>query len=205
QRAVYSFKSSPSPNRVYKSEQQTQISTDISIGGSSSAEIHFTQADALRSAVTTHFIQQGVIMKTIFSLLILVLAITCTVTAEDPQYKKFLDQHYKNGMASKMCNSKMSFINKKYYSNRCKEVNSVINAASTNPIKDVCDKAGEPYSMPDGRVLRRSLNQLRVVTCKRKGKTDQPPCDYTGHDSMRNIVIDCNRDKLPVHYEEGHI
>ncbi|XP_064181969.1 ribonuclease-like 3 [Anguilla rostrata] len=144
-------------------------------------------------------------MKATFSLLFLILAITCTVISQDTQYQKFIIQHYQNGMAVKDCNNKMSIINKRYNHNHCKEVNSVISTSTTNLINAVCDKAGEPYTMRDGRVLRRSLQQFRVITCTRKGGSDLPPCEYKGSDSVRNIVIDCNADKLPVHYEEGHI
>ncbi|KAG5853200.1 hypothetical protein ANANG_G00070540 [Anguilla anguilla] len=144
-------------------------------------------------------------MKATFSLLFLILAITCTVISQDTQYQKFTTQHYKKGMAVKDCNKKMGTINKSYYSNHCKAVNSVISTSTTNLINAVCDKAGEAYTMPDGRVLRRSSQQFRVITCTRKGGSDRPPCEYTGSNSMRNIVIDCNADKLPVHYEEGHI
>ncbi|KAG5853199.1 hypothetical protein ANANG_G00070530 [Anguilla anguilla] len=143
-------------------------------------------------------------MKATFSLLFLILAITCTVIAQDTPYKKFITQHYKNGMAVKDCNNKMGIINKGYNHNHCKEVNSVISTSTTNLINAVCDKAGEPYTMPNGRVLRRSTQPFRVITATRGG-SDLPPCDYKGSDSMRNIVIDCNKDKLPVHYEEGHI
>ncbi|KAJ8246871.1 hypothetical protein GJAV_G00256290 [Gymnothorax javanicus] len=44
---------------------------------------------------TRHFILQSTIMKTISSLLFLMLAITCTVNS---QYQKFMNQHYAHGM-----------------------------------------------------------------------------------------------------------
>ncbi|KAJ8337825.1 hypothetical protein SKAU_G00367910 [Synaphobranchus kaupii] len=143
------------------------------------------------------------IMKAIFSLLFIGLAITCTVIAQDTPYAKFRNQHYKHGMAKRDCAQKMNFINHRYYNNRCKDVNSVIAGPNTDAINAVCDHAGEPYPK-GGRVLRKSLLQFRVITCTHMGGSDRPPCDYRASDSMRYIVIDCE-DNLAVHYEEGNI
>ncbi|KAJ8337821.1 hypothetical protein SKAU_G00367870 [Synaphobranchus kaupii] len=147
--------------------------------------------------------RRGTIVKTTFGLLFLGLAITYTMMAEDTPYQKFINQHYKLGMAKRDCKSKMNFINHRYYNNRCKDLNSVIAGPNTDAINAVCDKAGEPYPKK-GRVLRKSLQQFRVITCTHMGGSDRPPCDYRASDSMRFIVIACE-DKLAVHYEEGKI
>ncbi|KAJ8337822.1 hypothetical protein SKAU_G00367880 [Synaphobranchus kaupii] len=144
------------------------------------------------------------IMKATFALVFLGLAITCTVIAQDTPYQKFINQHYKLGMAKRDCKSKMNFINHRYYNNRCKEVNSVIAGPNKNAINAVCDKAGKAYPK-EGKVLRISLQQFRVITCTHMGGSDRPPCDYRASNSMRFIVIACNKDKLAVHYEEGDI
>ncbi|KAJ8356872.1 hypothetical protein SKAU_G00196660 [Synaphobranchus kaupii] len=139
-------------------------------------------------------------MKAIFSLLFLVLAITCTVIVQGTPYQKFKDQHYQYSMAKRDCDTSMDHVNNRYFPNQCKPVNSFITGTDIDGIKAVCARAGVPYPK-DGRVLRKSTQRFRVMTCRRNGDSEQPPCGYRAYENFGFIVIDCNWQKLPVHYE----
>ncbi|XP_070623390.1 ribonuclease-like [Erythrolamprus reginae] len=115
-------------------------------------------------------------------------------------YETFLRQHYDNppsNVGDKYCNKMMQ--KRGMTKPKCKEVNSFIHDTKKNII-DVCGDGGEAI---DSR-LRRSKEQMRVTTCKMKGSSTKPPCDYRENNSPRYIVIACENG-LPVHYEEGQI
>nr|XP_060639021.1 ribonuclease-like [Anolis sagrei ordinatus] len=115
-------------------------------------------------------------------------------------YETFLRQHYdnpKSSVGSNYCDAMMQ--KRDLTKPQCKEVNSFIHETKNNII-DVCGNGGEPY----GDRLRRSKKQFSVTTCKLKGGSTRPPCNYRENKSERYIVIAC-RDKLPVHYDEGLI
>ncbi|XP_015194688.1 angiogenin-4-like [Lepisosteus oculatus] len=139
-------------------------------------------------------------------LLFLVVMIAVPVLGRCPppdyeiRYQKFLRQHYhRGGMSVKDCNTAMS---QRCLNKPCKEMNSFILDATTNQIQDVCDKAGTPLG--EGN-LRQSTQPFQVVTCKHSGGSSRPPCQYKGSKSTRYIVIGCDADKFPVHFEEGII
>ncbi|KAJ8246869.1 hypothetical protein GJAV_G00256260 [Gymnothorax javanicus] len=146
----------------------------------------------------------SLIMKTTSCLLLLILAITCTVTGRDRQYRKFLDQHYKYGMRTRDCNKKMNVTNELYNANKCKPLNSIITKPNWREIKAVCDGAGRSFHMAGIRNLRESLHRFEVVTCEYTGESGKAPCKYEGTKEWRYIVIACNEKKLPVHYQFDH-
>ncbi|MGH0161231.1 UNVERIFIED_CONTAM: hypothetical protein FKN15_076451 [Acipenser sinensis] len=136
-------------------------------------------------------------------LLLLLLAVmyATLVLANETPYQKFLRQHYHHGgMSVQMCDSEMR---KRSLVNPCKETNSFI-IAQKNDIIAVCNKAGKSYTTSQGKLMRISLNPFSVVTCKLRGASDRPPCNYRGNSSTRKSVIACENN-LPVHYEEGII
>ncbi|XP_070611082.1 angiogenin-2-like [Erythrolamprus reginae] len=141
-----------------------------------------------------------------FGLGLFVVLMLGTVAAD---YANFLRQHYDNSQKTGgkgYCNKKMK--EREMTRPECKELNTFIHDA-TNNIKAVCVGNGGqdyPIQLPDGRVkiLRRSTAQFQVTTCKMRGKSPKPPCEYRENPSRRYIVIACE-DGNPVHYEEGHI
>ncbi|MBN3325439.1 ANG4 protein, partial [Atractosteus spatula] len=123
----------------------------------------------------------------------------CPPPANETPYQKFLRQHYhRGGMSVKDCNTEMS---QRCMDNPCKEKNSFIIDATKKLIQEVCDKGG----MPVGGDLRQSTSPFQVLTCKHKGGSTRPPCEYSGVKSSRYIVIGCNAEKFPVHFDESII
>ncbi|XP_015687069.2 ribonuclease-like [Protobothrops mucrosquamatus] len=115
-------------------------------------------------------------------------------------YEDFLTKHYdnpKSNVGDQYCNKMMQ--KRGMTKPKCKEVNSFIHTTKNNII-DVCGTGGVAI---DDR-LRRSNKQFQVTTCKMKGSSTKPPCDYRENTSLRYIVIACENG-LPVHYEEGQI
>ncbi|KAL2079152.1 hypothetical protein ACEWY4_024896 [Coilia grayii] len=116
------------------------------------------------------------------------------------RYRKFINQHVDKKMTAKDCNVE---INKRDISeadsNLCKKENTFI-LATTEHIKPVCGKAGQPYQ---GHANLRISNQpFPVVNCKskREGK-HLSNCEYRG--TVR-IVLGC-AEGFPVHYDKGVI
>uniref|UniRef100_A0A8D0G6X9 Ribonuclease A-domain domain-containing protein n=1 Tax=Sphenodon punctatus TaxID=8508 RepID=A0A8D0G6X9_SPHPU len=114
----------------------------------------------------------------------------------DPQYKKFLKQHYDNPRTNskgEYCNTMMK--KRGLTTPNCKETNSFIHATKTE-IQAVCRKGGD---LVEGN-LRRSKKQLSVTTCKLSGGSPKPPCNYSENKSSRTVVLGCNKG-LPVQFD----
>lgn len=85
-------------------------------------------------------------------------------------------------------------------SKACKEMNTFI-LATTNLIKPVCDKAGEPYK--GNANLRISTKPFPVINCRAKKEGKRlPNCMYRGKKATVHIVIGCE-EGFPVHYDTG--
>uniref|UniRef100_A0A670KCI5 Ribonuclease A-domain domain-containing protein n=1 Tax=Podarcis muralis TaxID=64176 RepID=A0A670KCI5_PODMU len=83
----------------------------------------------------------------------------------------------------------------------CKEVNTFIHGTKNNIIAVCTASGGKDY----GKGLRISLRPFTVTTCKHKGGSTRPPCKYSDNKSSRYIVIACNQDGKPVHFDESLI
>lgn len=82
----------------------------------------------------------------------------------------------------------------------CKEINTFI-LATTDLIKPVCGKAGEPYK--GNANLRISTKTFHVINCKAKKEGKRlPNCMYGGKKATVRIVIACEGE-FPVHYHTG--
>ncbi|MBN3315247.1 ANG4 protein, partial [Atractosteus spatula] len=141
-------------------------------------------------------------MATLLLFLVVVIVVPvlgrCPPPANETDYQKFLRQHYnKCGMGTKDCPSVMS---ERCLSKPCKAKNSFIINATTKQIQDVCGKGGTPV----GGDLRQSSSPFQVLTCKNKG-SESPPCKFQGVKSSRYIVIACNAENYPVHFDESII
>uniref|UniRef100_A0A8C6XCF3 Ribonuclease A-domain domain-containing protein n=1 Tax=Naja naja TaxID=35670 RepID=A0A8C6XCF3_NAJNA len=129
--------------------------------------------------------------------LFIILAAALIMDNYTADYRKFLREHYdnpKNKGGDYYCNKIMQ--KRGLSSPKCKMMNTFIHDTKQK-ITDVCGDQGVPLS---GR-LRHSMAQFWVTTCKVKGFSDTPPCDYREDASPRYIVIVC-KNGLPVHYEE---
>ncbi|XP_032093784.1 ribonuclease-like [Thamnophis elegans] len=132
--------------------------------------------------------------------LFIVLAAVLMLGTFAADYPTFLEHHFddpKSNVGDHYCNKMMQ--RRGMTKPKCKEVNTFIHDTKNNIIA-VCGDGGEAI---DNR-LQRSKKQFRVTTCKMKGSSMKPPCDYRENTSPRYIVIACENG-LPVHYEEGHI
>ncbi|XP_053216783.1 angiogenin-like [Podarcis raffonei] len=119
-----------------------------------------------------------------------------------PNYKTFLTQHYdnpKSSVGNQYCDVMMK--RRGLDKPACKEVNTFIHSTKNN-IKSVCtESGGEDY----GNGLRIALRPVTVTTCKHKGGSTRTPCEYSDNKSSRYIVIACNENKEPVHFDESII
>ncbi|XP_028559946.2 angiogenin-2-like [Podarcis muralis] len=117
-------------------------------------------------------------------------------------YEKFLRQHYDNPKSSvgkQYCDVMMK--RRGLDKPACKEVNTFIHGTKNN-IKSVCTASGgKDY----GNGLRIALRPFTVTTCKHKGGSTRPPCKYSDNKSSRYIVIACNQNNEPVHFDESII
>ncbi|ETE58891.1 Angiogenin, partial [Ophiophagus hannah] len=130
--------------------------------------------------------------------LFIILAAALIMDTYAADYTKFLRQHYDNPKSKggdHYCNKIMQ--SHGLSSPKCKMMNTFIHDMKQK-ITDVCGDQGVPFR---GR-LWCSKVQFWVTTCKAKGFSDNPPCDYREDASPRYIVIVC-KNGLPVHYEEG--
>uniref|UniRef100_A0A8D0BQB9 Ribonuclease A-domain domain-containing protein n=1 Tax=Salvator merianae TaxID=96440 RepID=A0A8D0BQB9_SALMN len=143
----------------------------------------------------------------LFSLLTILLGLLLVQSCEgqrfcETAYQKFLRQHYdnpKSNVGRNYCNAMMQ--RRELTKPTCKDVNSFIHEKKQD-ILDVCtDKGGKAYK--DG--LRVSLKPFSVTTCKHKGGSTRPPCEYKENKSERYIVIRCNNRNEPVHFDESII
>ncbi|XP_035983323.1 angiogenin-like [Fundulus heteroclitus] len=129
-----------------------------------------------------------------------VLLLSTTAFCQDQvvtaRYRQFINQHVNAGMSQTRCDA---VITQRHItetdSNRCKETNTFIRA-TTNHIKPICDRAGEPYGN-----LMKSLQPFDVVICTLKNKdARRPHCQYKGVSRTRRIAISCMQG-FPVHFD----
>ncbi|EDL33995.1 angiogenin, ribonuclease A family, member 5 precursor [Mus musculus] len=122
-----------------------------------------------------------------------------TLAQDNYRYKNFLNQHYDakpTGRDYRYCESMMK---KRKLTSPCKEVNTFIHDTKNN-IKAICGENGRPY----GVNLRISNSRFQITTCKHKGGSPKPPCQYKAFKDFRYIVIACE-DGWPVHFDESFI
>uniref|UniRef100_A0A8C5RPD2 Ribonuclease A-domain domain-containing protein n=1 Tax=Laticauda laticaudata TaxID=8630 RepID=A0A8C5RPD2_LATLA len=129
-----------------------------------------------------------------------VLAVVLNLDIFAINYPTFLRQHYdnpKSNVRKSYCNAMMQ--SRDMTKPNCKPLNSFIHDTK-NRIIAVCGSEGTPFE----NRLQHSLRPFRVTTCKMRGSSILPPCEYRENTSPRYIVIACEN-RLPVHYEEGQI
>ncbi|KAL4631147.1 ribonuclease-like [Arapaima gigas] len=119
---------------------------------------------------------------------------------KESQYQKFLRQHYANKMSIKECDSMISQRKICMENRRCKKVNTFIVKTTQKKLKNVCLNDGKIYNNKQDLYI--SNKQFSLVTCKLKGNSQDPPCNYRGTGSYQRIVIACKA-KLPVHLERS--
>ncbi|XP_065728887.1 angiogenin [Phocoena phocoena] len=122
-----------------------------------------------------------------------------TLAQGDRKYRHFLSQHYDRqptGRDDRYCESMMR---RRDLINPCKEVNTFIHG-SVNDIKGICeDKNGKAYGD-----LRISKSPFQITTCKHRGGSPRPPCQYRATRGYRVIAIACEND-WPTHFDESFI
>ncbi|XP_034546417.1 ribonuclease-like 3 [Notolabrus celidotus] len=129
-------------------------------------------------------------------ILLILSMLLATVLCVNEGYRKFINQHVKGDMSTTRCNSEiLSRSISKTNSNECKETNTFIRA-TTNTIKSICERAGEPYGD-----LTKSLQPFSIVVCTLRNQgARHPRCEYRGQDRTRRIAIRCEGG-LPVHFD----
>nr|XP_006112717.1 angiogenin-like [Pelodiscus sinensis] len=133
----------------------------------------------------------------------------------DPdRYKHFLNQHYDpspTGHNARYCNRKMRSINglrkpdARPGPKDCKETNTFIHD-NINSMRAVCTpQGGEDYVTPAGQRMRRSRGPLSVTTCTLSGGSPPNNCEYRATHGARTIVIACDGQGRPEHFDENWI
>ncbi|XP_032712860.1 angiogenin [Lontra canadensis] len=116
---------------------------------------------------------------------------------DDPRYRSFLTKHYDAkpwGRNDKYCEIMMK---RRGLTTPCKDTNTFIHDNKNN-IKAICGNNGEPY----GEGLRLSKSLFQVTTCRHRGGSPRPPCQYRATAGFRHIVVRCEHG-LPVHFDES--
>ncbi|XP_037740650.1 angiogenin-2 [Chelonia mydas] len=131
------------------------------------------------------------------------------------QYEKFLLQHVDanpTGRDDKYCTKQMRHILKELWKLHpnperkvCKDPNTFIHANS-NAIRAICtDEGGTDYRTKSGQIMRQSRDGFQVTTCNRPRGKPINNCRYRAAADFRTIVIACNAQGFPVHFEESQI
>ncbi|XP_032092213.1 ribonuclease-like [Thamnophis elegans] len=120
-------------------------------------------------------------------------------------YQEFLEHHYdypRSNVRGNYCNGMMR--RRGMTSPKCKPLNTFIHD-TRNRIIAVCGNEGTliPRVHPTDPDLWRSHREFRVTTCKLRGSSLDPPCEYRGNTSPRYIVVGCGAE-LPTHYQEAN-
>ncbi|XP_070769912.1 ribonuclease-like 3 [Enoplosus armatus] len=129
------------------------------------------------------------------------LLLSASVLSQDAsvslRYRKFINQHVKGQMSAARCSSEIRQRGiSKTGSNECKETNTFIQA-TTNIIKTICERAGEPYGE-----MTKSLQPFSIVVCTLQNQQARHPrCEYSGRSRTRRIAIKCEQG-FPVHFEK---
>ncbi|KAF3694140.1 Ribonuclease-like 3 [Channa argus] len=131
-------------------------------------------------------------------LLMLLLSATVLSQQGNERYRHFINQHINGGMRVSQCDAEIQRRRiTETGTNVCKETNTFI-LASTSYVKNICEKAGEPY-----RGMRISLQPFSIIVCQLKNQgATRPNCQYRGQARTRKIVIACDQQGFPVHYAE---
>ncbi|XP_006264765.3 angiogenin-4 [Alligator mississippiensis] len=141
-------------------------------------------------------------------------ALLLVVSANQQQYERFLLQHVHcnpRGRDDAYCNRQMRYMlredrrrdpnpGKKI----CKEINTFIHETK-DAIRAVCQGGGSEYVTRSGQVMHRSFSSFQVTTCRFHGGKPLENCRYRASRDSRRIVIACDEDRNPVHFEESHI
>uniref|UniRef100_A0A8C9Z0D4 Ribonuclease A-domain domain-containing protein n=1 Tax=Sander lucioperca TaxID=283035 RepID=A0A8C9Z0D4_SANLU len=116
--------------------------------------------------------------------------------------QNFINQHINQNMDPNSCDGviKQRKISKAY-SNKCKKENTFI-SATYGEVTKVCGDEGEPYEI-NNRSLRISREKFTVVNCKCNDNLTFDYCGCKGSRPNLRIVIDCDNNGNPVHYQEG--
>ncbi|XP_020773324.1 ribonuclease-like 3 [Boleophthalmus pectinirostris] len=137
-------------------------------------------------------------MRTYFLFLLVLFPSALLGQNDNYRYKKFINQHVKQGMSRTRCDAVMGDRRiTETNSNECKETNTFIDAG-TNEINRVCNRAGAPYQ--NSARLRVSNQPFPLVICSRRRNKYYPHCQYRGSSTTRYIVIECENG-FPVHFE----
>ncbi|KAL4631146.1 ribonuclease-like [Arapaima gigas] len=143
----------------------------------------------------------------LFLVLTLAHVTTCKMSSDNLQpsespYQKFLRQHYASAMSTEKCDIVIK--QRKIYGNEethsCKKVNTFIVKTTKKNLMNVCLKDGKIYNNKQDLYI--SNKMFSLITCKLKGNSQKPPCNYRGTGSYQRIVIACKA-KLPVHFERA--
>ncbi|XP_035862012.1 ribonuclease pancreatic gamma-type-like isoform X2 [Sander lucioperca] len=128
-----------------------------------------------------------------------------SVDGEETPVEKFKRQHIYQNMAPNRCQAVITERDiKDVKTNKCKEKNTFIDA-SYDKVKKVCGDEGEPIKIGNKilRISRENFN-FRVVDCKCNENNYFPKCDCSGSSGNKRIVIDCDQNKNPDHYERSY-
>uniref|UniRef100_A0A3Q3EEE4 Ribonuclease A family member 1, pancreatic n=1 Tax=Labrus bergylta TaxID=56723 RepID=A0A3Q3EEE4_9LABR len=134
--------------------------------------------------------------------LLLLLSVLCIAAAEN-DHDKFIRQHVIDKMEEGDCTTEINRRNIKNKAGKCKEINTFI-LSNKSAIMAVCMK-GEPYEVIVNKILTsmtKSTTKFSIIKCKLKNQKASPPkCQYVGTRGQRSIIIKCDKEGHPVHYQ----
>ncbi|XP_057580749.1 angiogenin [Hippopotamus amphibius kiboko] len=141
------------------------------------------------------------VLSPLFLVFMLGLGLTpLTLAQDDDRYRHFLTQHYDArpfGRDRRYCETMMK---RRGMTSPCKDTNTFVHGTK-NDIKAICEERnGTPYR---GN-LRISKSPFQITTCKHKGGSPRPPCQYSATEAHRVIVVGCENG-WPTHLEESFI
>lgn len=136
-------------------------------------------------------------------LLVLLASLLSVISSisKNPHYDKFLREHVDNPINNTRADYCDFMMWKRRMSIPCKQTNSFIHETPER-VKQICGWGGTYYWGGNYFYWNRlSKFNVSVTTCFLQRATPSH-CSYTSWTGRRQVVIGCNKEKWPVHFEE---
>nr|AGF41081.1 RNase1 beta3 [Tadarida brasiliensis] len=145
--------------------------------------------------------EKSLILFSVLALVLLVLGLVQPSLGQESGARKFKQQHMDSNSRhlpnSNYCNKMMK--KRKMTVDACKPVNTFVHESLTD-VKAICNQRNIRCKNGQNN-CHKSRSSMRVTDCRLTNGSRHPNCKYRTSPAKRQIIVACDKNRVPVHLD----